>query len=352
MRIIEITAPAGHEDSVRAIAETYGARDIWTNIDEGQSRCIVRLLVDRHNQQKIIDACQSLFGGTDTWRLVLIPVEGVVTAIPAAVAAKIESRPTFRRSATVTREELYLEMVDGGQLTSNYLLFVLLATIVAGIGLVTNSVAVIIGAMVIAPLLGPTLAFSFGSVLGDRVVIWRSGVTLGIGLGLAIGLPAIWAFLFGVDVTGSELQARTLVGFDAFVLALASGAAAVLSISSGTASALVGVMVAVALLPPAVVSGFLLGLGNFEAGMKAATLLAVNLASVGFAAQIVFLYRGLRPRTLQERKGAKGVNRVTLVAWAILIAALVILIGFSEPYGVLQEGGLLDDVLPDGVLEK
>lgn len=337
MRIIEVTAPAGHEDSIRAIAEKHGARDIWTNVDSDQSRCIVRLLVDRHNQQKIIDACQSLFGGTDTWRLVLIPVEGVVTAIPAAVAAKIESRPTFRKSASVTREELYLDMVDGGQLTSNYLLFVVLATIVAGIGLITNSVAVIIGAMVIAPLLGPTLSFSFGSVLGEKTVIWRSGVTLVIGLGLAIGLSALWAFVVGVDASGYELQARTLVGYDAFILALASGAAAVLSISSGTASALVGVMVAVALLPPAVVCGFLLGLGDFQASLKAFTLLAVNLASVGFAAQIVFLYRGLRPRTHQERKGARGVNRVTLIAWAILIIALVLLIGFSEPYGLIAD---------------
>lgn len=332
MRIIEVTAPAGHEDSIRAIAEKHGARDIWTNVDDDNSRCIVRLLVDRHKQQTIIDACQTLFGGTDTWRLVLIPVEGVVTAIPAAVAAQIESRPTFRKSASVTREELYLDMVEGGQLTSNYLLFVILSTIVAGIGLVTNSVAVIIGAMVIAPLLGPMLAFSFGSVLGDKAVIWRSGITLSIGLGLAIGLAALWAFLFGVDASGYELQARTLVGFDAFVLALASGAAAVLSISSGTASALVGVMVAVALLPPAVVCGFLLGMGNIDAAIKAATLLAVNLASVGFAAQIVFLYRGLRPRTLQEQKGARGVNMVTMAVWLFLIGALVVLIGFSEPY--------------------
>ncbi len=83
MRIIEVTAPAGHEDSIRAIGDTHGARDLWANVDSAQSRCIVRLLVDRHNQQPIIAASQPLFRGPHPWRPVRRPGPGVVTATPA-----------------------------------------------------------------------------------------------------------------------------------------------------------------------------------------------------------------------------------------------------------------------------
>ena len=75
---------------------------------------------------------------------------------------------------TGTREELYNEIEKGAKLDGNYLLLVFLSTIVATIGLVENNVAVIIGAMVIAPLLGPNIALAFSTSLGDTRLMLRA----------------------------------------------------------------------------------------------------------------------------------------------------------------------------------
>jgi len=322
MRIIEVTAPAGHEDSLEAIGEIKGVRDVWHTHDPNGERCLVRFLVDRQAQQGVVDACQTLLSGTPDWRLALLPVEAVA---PFHHSIKSEDK-RGRGFGVTTREELYHDMAQGAEITRDYLLFVFLSTVVAGIGLVEDSVAIVIGAMVIAPLLGPNLAFSFATVLGDRSLMGRSAGALLMGLLLSIGIAAVWGYVFEVPQTSLEIASRSTVGYGAIILALASGAAAVLSLSTGVSSALVGVMVSVALLPPAVVLGFDLGGQKWPEAQGAAILLAVNLVSVNLAAQAVFVYRGIRPRTYRERKGVRGSAWLTFAMWVAMLVALIVLI--------------------------
>jgi uncharacterized membrane protein len=128
---------------------------------------------------------------------------------------------------------------------------------VATIGLFEDNVTVVIGAMVIAPLLGPNIALAFGAALGDRV------------------------------------------------LALASGAAGVLSLTTGLSSAMVGVMVAVALLPPTATLGLTLAAGNYHLALGAGLLLLVNIVSVNLAAKLVLIIRGVKPRAWLEKQKAR-----------------------------------------------
>jgi len=101
--------------------------------------------------------------------------------------------------------------------------------------------------MVIAPLLGPNIALALAATLGETPLIWTSLRTNLAGLGLALGLSLIIGLIFPADLNSQELISRTFVGIDSVVLALASGAAAVLSLTTGLSSVLVGVMVAVAI---------------------------------------------------------------------------------------------------------
>lgn len=326
MRIIEVTAPAGHEDSLQAIGEIKGVRDVWHTHDPDGERCLVRFLVDKQAQQGVVDSCQTLLSGTQDWRLALLPVEAV-----APFHQKMNPEEKKGRGFGITtREELYHDISEGAEITRDYILFVILSTIVAGIGLIEDSVAIVIGAMVIAPLLGPNLAFSFATVLGDRSLVFRAGLAVLLGLFLSVGIAAVWGFVGTVPETSIEIASRAEVGYGAIVLALASGAAAVLSLSTGVSSALVGVMVSVALLPPAVVLGFDIGGQKWQDAQGAAILLAVNLVSVNLAAQAVFVYRGIRPRTFMERKGVRGFAWLTFILWAALLIALMVLITLRD----------------------
>jgi len=123
-----------------------------------------------------------------------------------------------------------------------------------------------------------------------------------------------------------ELASRMDVGLDSVGLALASGAAAVLSLTSGLSTTLVGVMVAVALLPPTATLGLALAGGNYAGATGAALLLATNIVCVNLSAKVVFLLTGMGPRTWREKQKARRTILVYLVVWSIALVLLLFLI--------------------------
>jgi uncharacterized hydrophobic protein (TIGR00341 family) len=226
-------------------------------------------------------------------------------------------------SATAAREVLYEQVERGARLDSNFLLLVVLSTVVAAIGLIEDNVAVVIGAMVIAPLLGPNLALSLGTALGDVALMRKSLQTLLVGILLAVGLSAVFGLLWPSPLASHELISRTNATLDSIVLALASGAAAALSLTTGLSGVLVGVMVAVALLPPAATLGIMLGYGNTSLALGAGLLLAINVVCVNLASKIVFFLKGVRPRTWLDKERAKRAMTRYVLGWIVTLAILL-----------------------------
>lgn len=110
------------------------------------------------------------------------------------------------------------------------------------------------------------------------------------------------------------------------ILALASGEAAVLSLTTGLSATLVGVMVAVALLPPTATLGLMLASGQPQLAFGAALLLAVNIVCVLLSAMTVFLLKGVKPRTWLERSKARQSLAISISLWATLLLILVAVI--------------------------
>jgi uncharacterized hydrophobic protein (TIGR00341 family) len=179
--------------------------------------------------------------------------------------------------------------------------------------------------------LGPNLAFGFGVALGDRALMVRALGTNAAGVALTLVLCAAIGLAWPLDLGSRELMARTDVGFDGMVLALASGAAAALSLTTGLSAALVGVMVAVALLPPAATIGLMLGAGQWHHALGATLLLAVNVVCVNLATQATFVLRGVTPRTWLEKEAARRAVRVNALIWLLLLAALAGLLLLRAP---------------------
>ena len=322
MKLIEVIADEGHTDTVLGIAEQQGALDFWVGASRDEGRLSVRIVTESESTQTIIDALHTVIGASSSARLVIINVEAY---LPRPDEDDEESRGEARKTAA-SREELYNSISKNARLDGNYLLLVFLSTVVAAVGLLEDNVAVVIGAMVIAPLLGPNLAQALGVALGDRQLAWRALTTNVAGIAFAVVLSAAIGFLLRGELTSDELLQRTEVGFDSVTLALASGAAAVLSISTGLPSVLVGVMVAVALLPPAATMGIMLGHGKLDLASGAALLLAVNVVCVNLAGVSVFALKGVRPRTWLEKKKARQSVTLNLVVWGISLVALIALI--------------------------
>lgn len=323
MRLIEVEFPESYCERIKKYAELSEALH-WRMSDvDGDGRCVLRAVFESGATQELMDALQSLFEDEKNWRIIVLPVE--------AMAPKPEGKQPEkekRKKTAASREEIYQDTAAGAALTNDFLIFTALSTIVAAIGLSANNVAVVIGAMVIAPLLGPVVAFAFAAAIGDLALLLRSSRTALAGLALGAIISVFIGAVFPVDFSSGELTSRTALGLDSMALALASGGAAALSIAIGLPTALVGVMVAVALLPPSAAAGMYLGAGDFENAIRAALLLTVNVVCVNLAALLVFSYKGIRPRTWIEQISASKATRVnigvlvfllTLLAAAILI---------------------------------
>lgn len=331
-RIIQIHVRKGAGDLAQKVKMIDWTVDCWPVGPDGLSYA---LLVRTQDTQNVTDRLQELFLKNQIVRIVLQPVEAILpkpadkitTEQVAANGDGTDKKPKAPKVFSgISRDELYADVSRGAEITTSYILLVVFSTIVAGIGLIENNVAVVIGAMVIAPLLGPNLALALSTALGDLDLMAGALKTMAVGfliaLALSFSLGLVWNSYWPGELNGPELMSRTNVGFDSIALALASGAAAVLSLATGLSSVLVGVMVAVALLPPGATIGIMLGAGHYDLALGAGLLLAVNIVCVNLSAKLVFLFKGVQPRTWYEKKKAKRAMIFYMVFWLLSLALL------------------------------
>ena len=326
MKIIEAISDESYIGSIKNIVEKNDAPDFWVVSSDGEERKVVRILVKPEQRQIILDALQEILATSFSYRIVVIPVE---VALPREEA---EEETEIISATETTREELYNSIGKNARLNQTYLLLIFLSTVVVAIGLLKDNVAVVIGAMVIAPLLGPNLAMALGTALGDTDLMWKAFKTGLAGMSLALALSILIGIFWPLNIESRELLARTYVGLDSAVLAMASGAAAVISLTSGIPSILVGVMVAVALLPPAATMGLMLGAGQTDLAYGAAFLLAVNIVAINLSAKLGFLIQGIKPRTWLEKKKAKQSMQSYIIIWVLTLAALLLVIYFHPDF--------------------
>ena len=324
MKIIEVIADAGHQDTIQGLAEQYEVSDIWYGPVNEDGRISVKLLLSDDNRQAVLDSIQSLLQASDNAKIIVTPVEAV---LPKAAEKQDDKKDQPKKSRNAaTREEIFSAVEVNSRLHRDYLLLVVLSSIVASAGLLENNVAVIIGAMVIAPLLGPNIAFAFGTSLGDSELVFNALATLVTGIILAIAVAYITGLIWPAQNITQELFLRTDINYAGTVIALASGAAASLSLVTGLSSVLVGVMVAVALMPPAVTIGLMLSDKSYDYALGAAMLLAVNIVSINLSAKLVFLLKGIQPRTWIEARTARQSRTLYLLVWASLLVLLIAMI--------------------------
>jgi uncharacterized hydrophobic protein (TIGR00341 family) len=329
LRILQVAVA---EDLAAATGEILDALEEPAPLDRMSWNCDGRvrfeLLLEARDTEAVMDVLGDKLGSAEGFRLVVLPVEATVPrpeekeeAVEKPAEAAGASRPD-----RVSREELYADLTPATRASRMFFAQVALATLVAAVGLITGSTAVTIGAMVLAPLLGPNVALAFGATLGDLRFVRRALAANLSGLALALVLSTAAGAIVAFDPTVPTIASRTALSLSDIALALAAGAAGTLAMLSAVSTALVGVMVAVALLPPLVVTGLLFGTGEWSLAFQAALLLAANVICVNLAGVITFLLMGVRPRDWWEQAEARRSSRIALIVWAVLLTALLALL--------------------------
>ena len=302
------------------------AERVWIE-EGGRFDVLVRAVVGAERSGTAVDRLHDEIAERGRLMVLVEPLDAVV---PRPLALPSDHRKeTIRSSAAVSREEVYAAIADGAKLHRHYLTLVVLAAIVAGIGLTRDNTAAVIGAMVVAPLLGPNMAIALGLVLGDLPLVRRALGTAGAGFALSLVFSIGLGLVLAVDPSTPELASRTQVSIWDLVLALAAGCAGALAFTSGAPTYLTGVMVAVALLPPTVASGMLLSAGEFEGATAALLLAGGNVTAVTLAAILTFAWRGMRPRNWWLEERARSSARTGTAIFVGLLALLGAIIFFA-----------------------
>ena len=343
LRKIEIVLPVDETDKLNEILENYEVLDRYKiSLLEDQALYLITLNVE--NSGPLLDELEKKLAFAEGFRLNMLEVEATIPAVKleeendedeeakAITDEGSDNEQEEKNNTTkgLSRQELYADLSDSINLNSNYILMCLLSAIVASSGVMLDNVAVIIGAMVIAPLLGPNVGMALASTLGDMELGKKALKASLYGAGAALIVALIAGLILNPDSWPHEVLSRTSVGWGDITLALASGSAGTLAFTTGTSGAVIGVMIAVALMPPLVVVGILLGAGEFLMAGGALMLFISNIICINLAGVLTFIYQGVRPLNWWEEKKAETSRKYSLILWIVLLTLLIIGIQFIQ----------------------
>lgn len=320
LRLIELVLPEDKGEEIRELLKEHHLLE-HRQIPLPEEMLLVRILLDAEKSDVVLDLIEQQYADAESCRIVVLPVEATLPRIKVEDSSG-DSKQDEEVPERIGREELYEDIKDAARCTRVFLSMTVLATVVATVGLLTNSVVLIIGAMVIAPLLGPNIALALATTLGDLSLLRHATLANLAGIALVIMVSVLAGFLLEVDPSSDEIVARTHVEIGDVVVALASGCAGALSFTMGTSATLIGVMVAVALLPPLVTFGLLLGSGDVGLAWGAFSLCLMNLICINLAAVTTFLAQGIRPSTWWEKDRASKATRIAMCLWGSMLALL------------------------------
>jgi len=321
LRLIEVYLPEEQGQKFEELIEGYSFLEVWQKKLE-DNRLLFKVLLSSGDVEPLVDCLVSKFTDVNGFRLLLLPVEA---SLPRLESSE-NSIGLPEAPSRINREEIYTNVATSVHFSWTQISLLLLSSTIAAVGLVRGSEVVIIGAMVIAPLLKPNMALAVATTLGDLSLALKTVRVGFIGVSVPIIFSVLIGLLYPISPDLPEIAIRTTLTLPDIVVALASGAAAAISLTAGEISSIVGVMVSVALLPPLVTWGMLMGSGEWEPAFGAMLLVTANVASLNLAAIITLLLQDVRPTGWLESIQAKKLTKIASGAWILLLAGLIAVI--------------------------
>ncbi|WP_178915368.1 TIGR00341 family protein [Natronomonas gomsonensis] len=331
MRLVQVTIPAGKRQAVLRVLDDEGIDYVVTEETSGREYTAVAYFpLPTNAVEPILEELREVGLDREAYTVVL-SAETVVSErfeqLKESYAEKEESEER------IARQELEARAEELASSLPTYVVMTVVSAIIATAGLLLDSPATVVGSMVIAPLIGPAMAAAVGSVIDDTD-LFRRGAVLQL-LGVVLSIVAATAFAIFVQTTNlvppgldplalSEVEERLSPNFLSLAVAIGAGVAGAVSLMTGISAALVGVMIAVALIPPAATVGIGIAYGEPSLALGSAVLVAVNVLSINLAALVVLWYSGYRPQRFFQRDQARvaTLKRVVFLVGAIAVLSL------------------------------
>ena len=332
MRGINIFIPNEKKDLVLTVLESLALE--YRTISDQENTMIV-LTVPASVAETVIDALEKVGVGT---------LYGFLQVYSVEFSAGLRKIQEASGPPRASREEILQDIMNMSRLDRNFITYTTLASILAAISLLTDNILMLVASMIIAPVMGPILGISLGTVLNVRDLQAQGFKSEAVGLGLCVLMGFIVGLVVPYTIMTDSIYIRAHPTMIDFVFAIVAGIAAALSVVSVVSIALVGVAIAASVVPPAVNIG--IGIAYLVKGDPAAVqiisgstiLLTVNILAINAMSIIFFWLTGIRPGVSERRKRlAKETVKKQLIA--ISLALVVVLVPLAcatiESYRVM-----------------
>jgi len=327
VRLIQVTIPTGKREAILGALDDEGIDYVVSDETSGRDyTAIAYVPLPQSAVEPVLDRLREE-GIDEEGYTVVLDANTVISRRFQELQERYDEDESDER---IAREELVVRARAMAPPMSVYVIMTVVSAVIATAGLLLNSPAVVVGSMVIAPLVGPALSASIGTVV-DETDLFRRGVKLQVlGIVLSVLSAAVFAYFVRTihlippipDVTTiDQVRERIAPDFLSLAVALGAGVAGVVSLSTGVSTALVGVMIAVALIPPAATIGIGVAWGQTYTALGAGVLTLVNILSINLAALVTLWYMGYRPHRWFRADEARTatVKRIGVLAVSILV---------------------------------
>lgn len=263
-------------------------------------------------------------GGKDTLKLENLPLnEQRLNMIQQRL-------PLFTNALEDDFKELFVQLRDNAQAHSSFISLMMLSSLIASLGLFLSSPAVIIGAMVLAPLMAPIISLAMALLRNDQALLKNALSSIAIGIFLALSMAALLALIIPITRITPEMAGRMHPNLLDLGVAIFSGmAGAYAHARASIMKSMPGVAIAVALVPPLCVAGIGIGWWDWQIVSGASLLFITNLVGIALAAALTFLVLGYAP-IIKARRG------LALSTALMLTIAIPLTWAFQSMYSLWQ----------------
>jgi len=335
VRLVQVTIPTGRRDAVVRTLDDEGIDYVVTDETEDREVAAVATFpLPQAAVEPVLERLQEV-GIDERTVTVVVAAETVVSDRFDELEAEY-AETAEREEDRISRQELQTkaeELVSG---TQTFVLMTVLSAVIATAGLLLDSAATVVGSMVIAPLIGPAMSAAIGTVVDDEA-LFRRGVWMQLG-GVLVAVAAATLFAVTLRSIGlvppgldplelAEVSERLAPNVLVLAVAIGAGVAGIVSLMRGVSASLVGVMIAVALIPPAAAVGVGIAFVLPRLVIGAGVIVAVNLLSINLAALVVLWYEGYRPEQWFREDRARSALLKRVAVLVVAIALLSVFLG-------------------------
>ena len=336
MRQIIVAVPEGEGRTVLEMAHAHDGVNLaqFEASDGDNALDLVMVHVSNKKVESLVNQLEKI----PNMRLTLLPT-AVMALYPPPDSAPEQILEVQERSPI----EIFLAGLQSVGSWRGFLAYAAAGGAVVWIGLFTNTVYLLVAAMLIAPFAGPAMNTAIATARGDWRLLGRSILRYGAALAMAMLVSAVLTLILRPDTIPGLVIDTSKISTVAVLLPLAAGAAGAIHLmqsqqSSLVSGAAVGILIAASLAPPAGMVGMALVMGRYDIAFRSAFLLVLQLVGINLAAALVFRSFGLSSTGARYTRGKGWLFPVAL---GITTALLVALLGvqYSSP-PILQRSSL------------